>query len=43
MATSIDHALQSKEFKQATDLWSKMEDYIDDVSQLLDCICVVTL
>lgn len=34
MATSIGQALRSKEFKYATYLWSKMEDYIDDVSHL---------
>ena len=37
MATSIGQALQSKEFKYATYLWSKMEDYIDDVSHLGLC------
>ncbi|XP_065898511.1 retinoid-inducible serine carboxypeptidase-like isoform X2 [Dysidea avara] len=36
MATDIDHALQSKQFKYATELWSKMEDYIDDHTDHVD-------
>lgn len=33
MATDIDNALDSQQFEHATELWSEMEDYIDEVRQ----------